>query len=336
MKTIQDASSAGDIVGLCDALGVSRASYYRWLRPRHGAHRARTVPRALREAERTEVLRVLHEERFVDKSPAQVVATLLDEDRYLCSERTMYRLLDDASEVRERRDQLRHPSYVAPELLAERPNQPWSWDITKLPGPAKWSYFNLYVILDIFSRFVVGWMVAERESATLAEKLIAQTCQRQNIQQGQLTIHADRGSSMTSKQVAHLLADLGVTKTHSRPHVSNDNPFSEAHFKTVKYMPSFPQRFGCIQDARAFLTTFFAYYNTEHRHSGIAMMTPHQVHYGLAPEVVSQRSQVMSAAYQQHPERFVRGLPTVRAAPTKVWINPPLQPREGAPPTQKS
>lgn len=336
MKTIQAASSQGDIVGICNALGVSRASYYRWLHPRHGAHRPRSVPRALGEAERAEVLRVLHEERFVDKSPAQVVATLLDEDRYLCSERTMYRLLEDAAEVRERRDQLRHPAYVAPELLAERPNQLWSWDITKLPGPAKWSYFHLYVILDVFSRFVVGWMVAERESATLAEKLIAQTCQRQNIQPTQLTIHADRGSSMTSKQVAHLLADLGVTKTHSRPHVSNDNPFSEAHFKTLKYMPAFPQRFGCIQDARTFLTAFFAYYNTEHRHSGIAMMTPHQVHHGLAPDVLSQRRQVMNSAYQARPERFVRGLPTVRTAPTKVWINPPPSPQEAAPITANS
>lgn len=323
MTTIQNASAHASVVGICDALGVSRASYYRWLRPRHGAHLRREVPRALSEAERAEVLEVLHEDRFVDKSPAQVVATLLDERRYLCSERTMYRLLESVTEVRERRDQRQHPTYAAPELLAERPNELWSWDITKLPGPAKWTYFHLYVILDVFSRFVVGWMVAERESATLAEKLIAETCHRQNVEPGRLTVHADRGAAMTSKQVAHLLADLGVTKTHSRPHVSNDNPFSEAQFKTLKYMPAFPARFGCIQDARAFLTWFFGYYNHEHRHSGIAMLTPHQLHHGLAPSVQSQRKEVLSAAYEAHPERFVRGEPTVRELPTAVWINPP-------------
>jgi putative transposase len=336
MKTIQDASSHSDVAGICDALGVSRASYYRWLRPRHGAYRRREVPRALTGTERAEILKVLHEDRFVDKAPAQVVATLLDEDRYLCSERTMYRLLDGAAEVRERRDQLQHPAYVAPELLAERPNELWSWDITKLPGPAKWSYFHLYVILDVFSRFVVGWMVAERESATLAEKLIEETCQRQDIGQAHLTIHADRGAAMTSKQVAHLLADLGVTKTHSRPHVSNDNPFSEAHFKTLKYMPAFPQRFGCLQDARAFLTAFFAYYNNEHRHSGIAMMTPYQVHHGLAPTVQHQREKVMRKAYQVHPERFVRGPSVVRSAPPKVWINPPAASPEATPTSANS
>ena len=323
MKSVQDASEHASVAAICDALEVNRASYYRWLRPLHGVHRRREVPRALSEAERAEVLEVLHEERFVDKSPGQVVATLLDEKRYLCSERTMYRLLDSAAEVRERRDQRQHPAYTVPELLAERPNELWSWDITKLPGPAKWTYFNLYVILDVFSRFVVGWMVAERESAALAEKLITETCQRQNITPGRLTIHADRGAAMTSKQVAHLLADLGVTKTHSRPHVSNDNPFSEAQFKTLKYMPAFPQRFGCIQDARAFLTAFFAYYNHEHHHSGIAMLTPHQLHNGLAASVQTQRKEVLRTAYGAHPERFVRGEPTVREPPKAVWINPP-------------
>ncbi len=323
MKAIQGASADIGVTAICKALKVNRASYYRWLRPRYGVRRPRNVPRALSEPERAEILNVLHEERFVDKSPGQVVATLLDEKRYLCSERTMYRLLESATEVRERRDQRQHPAYAAPELLAERPNELWSWDITKLPGPAKWTYFHLYVIIDVFSRFVVGWMVTERESATLAEKLIAETCKRQKIEPQQLTIHADRGAAMTSKLVAHLLADLGVTKTHSRPHVSNDNPFSEAQFKTLKYMPAFPERFGCIQDARAFLTAFFAYYNHQHHHSGIAMLTPHQVHNGLAPAVQSQRQEVLRTAYEDHPERFVRGQSIVKAPPTAVWINPP-------------
>ncbi len=307
----------------CEALGVSRATYYRWLCPRMGPHRPRSVPRRLPEPERAQALSLLHEDRFVDRAPAQVVAALLDEGRFVCSERTMYRLLETSAELKERRDQLRHPSHAAPELLAETPNTLWSWDITKLPGPVKWSYFHLYVILDVFSRYVVGWMVAERESATLAETLIKETCRRQQILPAQLTIHADRGSSMTSKLVAHLLADLGVTKTHSRPHVSNDNPFSEAQFKTLKYMPAFPERFGCLQDARAFLVSFFAYYNTEHYHSGIAMMTPHQVHHRIDGIARTARQVVLDAAYKAHPERFVSGAPKAAHVPSAVWINPP-------------
>jgi putative transposase len=248
---------------------------------------------------------------------------LLDEKRYLCSERTMYRILAANQEVRERRDQLRHPPYVAPQLLATRPNQLWSWDITKLLGPAKWTYFYLYVILDVFSRYVVGWMVAHRESAILAHKLIGETCARQGIVPGELTLHADRGSSMTSKPVAFLLADLGVTKTHSRPHVSDDNPFSEAQFKTLKYRPDFPDRFGCILDARGFCRAFFPWYNTEHHHSGIGLLTPEDVHLGRAAKRVTARADVLAAAYAAHPERFVHGAPQPAAAPTAVWINPP-------------
>jgi len=225
--------------------------------------------------------------------------------------------------VRERRDQLRHPRYVAPQLLATRPNEVWSWDITKLLGPVKWTYFYLYVILDVFSRYVVGWMVAHRESAQLAQKLIAETCARQGIAPGVLTLHADRGSSMTSKPVALLLADLGVTKTHSRPHVSNDNPFSEAQFKTLKYRPDFPERFGSIEDARGHCRVFFPWYNTEHRHGGIGLLTPHDVHYGLADQRVAARTDVLAAAYAAHPERFVAGLPRPPARSTEVWINPP-------------
>jgi putative transposase len=235
----------------------------------------------------------------------------------------MYRLLEATGEVRERRDQLRHVA-PKPELLATRPNRVWSWDITKLLGPAKWTYFYLYVILDIFSRYVVGWMVAHRESAALAERLIAETCKKQEIPAGQLTIHADRGTSMTSKPVTLLLADLGVTRTHSRPHVSNDNPFSEAQFKTLKYRPEFPDRFASLEAARAFCQPFFTWYNTEHRHTGIGLLTPAAVHYGDAARVTARRQQVLATAYAEHPERFVRKPPEPPAPPTAVWINPPL------------
>jgi putative transposase len=273
--------------------------------------------------ERTAVLDLLHEPRFVDLAPAQVYAGLLDEKRYVCSERTMYRILEANHEVRERRDQLRHPTYAAPQLLATAPNQLWSWDITKLLGPTKWTYFYLYVIMDVFSRYVVGWMVAHRETAVLAEKLIRDTCERQGILPGQLTIHADRGSSMTSKPVAFLLADLGVTKSHSRPYVSDDNPFSESQFKTLKYRPEFPDRFGSMVDSRSFCQTFFPWYNTEHHHSGIGLLTPYDVHHGLAEQRVADRALVLAAAYAAHPERFVGGLPQPPARPTEVWINPP-------------
>ncbi len=246
----------------------------------------------------------------MDKAPTEVYATLLDEGTYHCSVRTMYRILEDAGEVRERRDQARHPHYKAPELLATAPNQVWSWDITKLLGPVKWSYFYLYVILDIFSRYVVGWMIAPHESSALAKRLIAETCEKQNVLPGQLTIHADRGSSMKSKPVALLLADLGITKSHSRPHVSDDNPYSESQFKTLKYRPGFPDRFGSIQDARSFCQDFFPWYNCEHRHSGIGLLTPEMVHYGKAELVTSQRRIVLSSALDAHPERFVRGTPS--------------------------
>ena len=252
---------------------------------------------------------LVSEPRFADQAPAEVYATLLDEKRYLCSERTMYRVLAENSEVRERRNQLRHPSYAAPELLATGPNQLWSWDITKLHGPAKWTYFYLYVIIDVFSRYVVAWMVAHRETAALAQRLIEETCERQKITPGRLTIHADRGTSMTSKPVALLLSDLGVTKSHSRPHVSNDNPYSEAQFKTLKYRPDFPRSFGCLEDARAHGSDFFAWYNDEHHHSGLGLLTPHQVHHGLAEAQVADRAATLAAAFKATPERFPRGAP---------------------------
>lgn len=306
----------------CRALSVSRAAVYRRRRLRQSLAPRPRPARSLTEPERAAVLAELHAPRFMDLAPAEVYATLLDEGRYLCSLRTMYRILATAHEVRERRNQLRHVAAL-PELLATRPNAVWSWDITKLLGPAKWTYYYLYVILDIFSRYVVGWMVAHRESATLAERLIAATCMKQQIRPDQLTIHADRGSSMTSKPVALLLADLGITRTHSRPHVSNDNPFSEAQFKTLKYRPEFPDRFGSLEAARAFCHPFFTWYNTAHRHTGIGLLTPAMVHCGHAETVCAQRAAVLAAAYAAHPERFVRQPPKPPARPTAVWINPP-------------
>jgi len=324
MQRLGEVGAQFGVARTCAALGIPPATYYRRRCPTPQPTRQRpSPPRSLSPAERAAVLEVLHEPRFVDQAPAEVYASLLDERRYLCSQRTMYRLLEANQEVRERRDQLRHPRHSAPELLATGPNRLWSWDISKLPGPAKWTYFYLYVILDVFSRYAVGWMVAHRESAALAQKLIAETCSRQGIPPGQLTLHADRGSSMTSKPVALLLADLGVTKTHSRPYVSDDNPFSEAHFKTLKYRPEFPARFGSIVDARSFCQQFFSWYNAEHHHSGIGLLTPEDVHFGRAATRIAARADVLALAYETHPERFVRGLPQPTAVPTTVWINPP-------------
>jgi len=312
----------------CRALGAARATIYRRRRPAPPcAERSRPRPaRALSPAEQESVLEELRSERFVDSSPAQVWATLLDEGRYLCSERTMYRLLAEHQEVRERRDQLTHPTYAKPELLAERPNQLWSWDITKLLGPSKWTYYYLYVIMDVFSRYVVGWTVQHRESAAVAEQLIAHAILQQKVAPGQLTLHADRGSSMTSKPVAFLLADLGVTKTHSRPYTSTDNPYSEAQFKTLKYRPGFPDRFLAIEPARGFCRPFFHWYNHEHRHSGIGLMTPAAVHYGRAASLREERARVLAAAYAATPERFVRGQPCPPVVPSAAWINPPRTP----------
>ncbi len=307
----------------CRALGMSRASLYRSQLPAAVPRPRPTPVRTLTPQERHVVRDHLHSERFRDKAPAEIYATLLDEGVFLCSVRTMHRILAESGELKERRNQLRHPQYKKPELLATGPNQVWSWDITKLLGPAKWTYFHLYVILDIFSRYVVGWMVAPRETAELARRLIADTCQKQGIAAGDLTIHADRGTSMTSKPVALLMADLGVTKTHSRPHVSDDNPYSESQFKTLKYRPEFPERFGSIEDARAFCQQFFPWYNQEHHHSGIALLTPQILHYGMADQVIEQRQQVLDHAYQRHPERFVRAAPKPQPKPTAVWINPP-------------
>lgn len=324
MAAVQTRPAPLRVRAACAALGVARATYYRHQQPAVlGPPLRRRSPRALTRVERRTVLDVLHAPRFVDLAPAQVYATLLDEGTYYCAERTMYRVLAAHGEGRERRAQRRGPIYAAPELLATGPNQLWSWDITKLKGPAKWTYYYLYVVLDVFSRYVVGWMVAPREAAGLAERLIATSCDRQQILPGQLTIHADRGSSMTSKPVALLLADLGVTKTHSRPSVSNDNPYSEAHFKTLKYRPDYPECFGALEHARMHHVDFFSWYNTEHRHVGLGLHTPHDVHYGLAEARRAQRAVVLAAAYATRPERFVRHPPIPATLPTAVWINPP-------------
>ena len=325
------APASGILAPLCAALGVSRATVHR-LRAGKGTSvaipRPRPKPaRALNETQRQQVLDLLHAPRFADQAPAEIYATLLDEGVYHCSIRTMYRLLDGNGEIRDRRRQLRHPTYRKPELLALRPNEVWSWDITKLKGPTKWSYFYLYVILDIFSRRVVGWCVADAESATLFRPLFDDAVAKHNVPPGQLTLHADRGGPMTAKATALLLADLGVTRSHNRPHTSNDNPFSESHFKTLKYQPRFPKFFGCIEDARCFCRAFFDWYNRDHHHAGIGLMTPDQVHYGQTDAVHAARQLTLATAFRENPERFVNKEPAPPDKPTAAWINPPTPKR---------
>ena len=319
----------GLIKAACAALGVARSSFYRQraqLAQPLAEHRQKTHQnRALSATERQAVLDLMREPRFVDLAPAEIYATLLDEGIYYCSIRTMYRILNENNEVRERRNQLRHPEYKKPELLAEAPNQVWSWDITKLMGPAKWTYFYLYVIIDIFSRRVVGWCVADAENAALFKMLFDDAIAKHQVPPDQLTLHADRGAPMTAKLTVQLLADLGVTKSHSRPHVSNDNPFSESHFKTLKYQPKFPKRFGCIEDAKVFCRDFFAWYNQDHHHASIGLMTPDQVHYGQADAVYTARQHVLDSAFAKNPERFVKKPPHPPNRPTATWINPPLK-----------
>ncbi len=309
----------------CDALGMARASYYRFSRPKQfGPRRRRPTPsRALKPKERAQVLNVLHGERFIDTAPAEIYATLLEEGVRYCSERTMYRVLAAEGEVRERRNQLRHPSYEKPELLATAPNQVWSWDITKLRARQPWTYYYLYVLLDVYSRYVVGWMLAHHESGELAARLVKDTYKNQRVTAGQLTIHADRGSAPASKTLAQKYVELGVTRSHSRPYVSNDNPYSEAHFKTLKYRGDYPTRFASFEQALSYCRGFFGWYNREHRHSGIAMLTPAVVHEGRSANVLKARQRTLDAAYAVHPERFVNGAPSVAPLPEAAWINPP-------------
>jgi len=308
---------------LCDGLSIPRSSYYRLSKAKEGSEKVRKKsPRKLSKEEEMMILSVLNSNRFCDMAPGEIYATLLDEDIYYCSERTMYRILSRNNQNVQRRQRTAN-NYQRPELLATRVNQLWSWDITKLKGPKKWTYYYLYKIMDVWSRYAVGWMVAYRESAELAQVLISETCLKQSISRDQLTLHADRGSSMKSNAVGQLLADLGVTKTHSRPHVSNDNPYSESAFKTLKYRPGFPERFGSIEDARSFCRDFFFWYNKDHRHSGIAMLTPEIVHYNLSDEIVTKRNTVLENIYKIHPERFVKGLPKSKKPDNEVWINKP-------------
>ncbi len=325
MNAIEQLAAVTSVAWACQACAVPHASYYRWWKPDRGEApppRARPV-RHLSGEECAQVLDVLHAPRFVDKAPAEVYATLLDEGTYLCSVRTMYRVLDGHQELRERRDQLRHTAYRKPELLARGPNQVWSWDITKLLGPAKWTYFYLYVILDIFSRYVVGWLLAHQESAALAQRLIRETLEKETVDPKSLTIHSDRGPAMKSQTVAQLLATLGITKSHSRPYCSNDNPFSESQFKTLKYQPQFPHRFDSYDHSLAFCRQFFPWYNHQHYHWGLGLLTPATVHYGQAEAVREQRQQVLDAAHAAHPERFPKGRPSPLPAPQEVCINPP-------------
>jgi len=324
--------SSISLAWLSAALGVDRSAIYRhrWKQhpeigpPDRALCRPKLRPyRSLSGEEENQILDACHSARFADKAPQEIYATLLDEGVYLGSVRTMYRILAKHEEVRERRAIVRHGNYAKPELLATGPNQVWSWDITKLLGPQKWVYYYLYVLLDIFSRYVVGWMLAERESGEFARHLIAESCEKQQVKAEGLIIHSDRGSPMISKPVTQLMGDLGITKSLNRPHVSNDNPFSEAQFKTLKYCPAFPDRFGSPQDGRAFCRTFFPWYNTEHRHGGIGYYTPESVHYGKAQAFFETRAQALNEAYAKHPERFVSKPPRPAQVPTEVWINPP-------------
>jgi len=331
MVAVSDVRGSMPCTEACAALGLPRATYYRLQDPisrgktacgaQTGARKA--SPRALTTAERDRVLDTLHDPAHVDLPASQVWARLLDRGEYLCSQRTMYRILDAHGEVRERRAQRRLPVYQRPELLATAPNQVWSWDITRLKGPRKWTFFNLYVVLDIFSRYTVGWLIAERESAGLATDLIEETYTKHGVLPGQITLHSDRGNPMVSRSMALLLADLGITKSLSRPHVSDDNPFSEAQFKTLKYRPDYPDRFGSVEHARGYFARLFDWYHHEHRHSALGWMTPADVHYGRAVSLREERARVLDAAYRRNPERFVRRPPAPPALPTAVWINRP-------------
>lgn len=315
--------SIGNLKEACEALNVPKASFYRALQANSKPGKKRLPPLSLSQVEEQEILDILHSERFQDKAPYEIYANLLDEGKYICSIRSMYRVLEKHKEIKERRKHVSRKAYKKPELLATAPNQVWSWDITKLKGPAKWSYFYLYVILDIFSRYVVGWMVADRESSSLAKQLIQESCEKQGIVEEQLTLHADRGPSMKSKTIAQLLADLGITKTHNRPYTSNDNPYSESQFKTLKYHPIFPDCFGSLQDARAFCQIFFTWYNIEHIHTGISLLTPEQVHYGMDKEIIERRNRVLEEAFYNNPKRFKNHKPTHPEPPKAVWINKP-------------
>ena len=307
----------------CVLVGISRATYYRSLRAPKPSQRRRRNIRRLSKALRAEILAVLNSDRFMDQPPRQIWAALLDEGRYLCHWRTMYRILRENKQIQERRNQRTHPSYTKSELLASAPNQLWSWYITTLKGPSKGIYFKLYVILDVFSRYVVGWTIAPFESAAVAKDLITTTIARQNVREGQLTIHSDRGSVMVSKTYVQLLGDLGVVGSYNRPYRSNDNPYSESHFRTMKYHRTYLSRFGSLEDAQSWAREFFEWYNNEFYHSEIALMHPATVHYGKADQVWQDRQRVMDAAYARDPDQFSGGAPQVPKPRRRAWINKP-------------
>jgi putative transposase len=311
------------VVAACAALCMSRSRYYRAQKP-EPAPKPRPRPRrALSDDERANVLATLDSDQFMDKAPAQVFAKLLEDGTYLCSTRTMYRVLAANDQVRERRAQRQHPVYTKPQLVATAPNQVWTWDITKLPGPTKGTYFALYVILDLYSRYIVGWQVARRESAAVWHDLVKASCKDQGVVPEQLTIHSDRGAPMTAKSTALLYADLGIAKSHSRPYTSNDNPYSESNFRTMKYRPDMPDRLGSLEHARQVVRALVDWYNDDHYHVGLSLLHPADVHYGRAADIVAARQRVLDAAHAAHPERFVRGRPTQKAPPPAAWINPP-------------
>jgi putative transposase len=311
------------VVAACAALCMSRSRYYRAQKPTAKPNPRPRPLRALSEDERAKVLATLDSDEFMDKAPAQVFAKLLEDGTYLCSTRTMYRVLAANDQVRERRAQRQHPAYTKPQLVATAPNQVWTWDITKLPGPTKGTYFSLYVILDLYSRYIVGWQVARRESAAVYQELVRACCNAQGVVPEQLTIHSDRGSPMTAKSTALLYVDLGIAKSHSRPYTSNDNPYSEANFRTLKYRPDMPDRLGSLEHARQIMRALVDWYNDEHYHLGLALLHPADVHYGRAADIVAARQRVLDAAHAAHPERFVRGRPVQKAPPPAAWINPP-------------
>ena len=310
----------------CNGFGIPRSSYYYWKRKKTAKTtdiRCKFPGFAYTPVEKDGITKLINSEKYVDKTPYEIYASKLDEGEYLCSVRTMYRILKENNQVKERRDVRRRSNYEKPELLATRQNQIWTWDITKLKSDMKWTYYYLYVMIDIFSRYVVGWMVAYRELASLAEIFIKETTQKQGIVPKQLTIHADNGSSMKSKQVALLLSDLGITKSHSRPYVSNDNPYSESHFKTMKYRPEFPKHFYSMAEAKKFCRLFFNWYNKEHYHSGIGYLTPESVHYGYYDTILENRRQVLLKAYELNPKRLRFKKPNLKNLPKNVWINKP-------------
>ena len=317
----------------CAGLGLSRATVYRQRQPKAAVIATRTPPLKLAAAEQAAVLAELMSPRFVDRAPHQVYATLLDEDRYLCSIRTMYRLLAAQRAVRERRAQRTHPVYARPELMAEAPNQLWSWDITKLKTPVKWTYLYLYIVLDVFSRYIVGWMLSTRETGALARTLVESCVERENIVRNQLTLHQDRGAPMRSKTLAELMVDLGVDASFSRPHTSDDNPFSESLFKTAKFAPDFPACFSGIEHGREYITAFVERYNHEHRHTGIGLMTPVAVHRGEASKITVARTATLSAAFERNPLRFKGRVPRPPLVPDKVYINPPRTKEAASPPS---